>query len=483
MSAASRACALVGCAFLGACAVGPDYLRPGAVAAMPGAFGGPADGWKSAAPRERLPRGDWWTLFRDATLDRLEHDAIQGSQRLKVAAARFAQARATTDVARSGLFPRIGAGVTALSQQDSADRPLAMTGKAAGSGFSYGTFSIPFDLSWEPDLWGRVRRQLESARAREAAEAAELESVQLSLTAEVAADYFALAALDDERRLLSSGVEGYRQALDLVRARKAAGLVSDLDVAQADTALRSAEALLPPNALARARFEHALAALTGQAAPLFHLPEGPTPAAPPEVPQLLPSELLERRPDIAAAERRMASANAGVGLAESAFYPSIRLGATAGVQSIALATLFTAPSILWALGGFVTTPLFDAGQRQAGLATARAAWDEAVARYRETVLNAFAEVEDNLAAQRLLAEEYDRLQAAAAAAHLQEAVARARYGRGLVSYLPVVTAQALALERDRAVVRSRGQRSTAAVALLKSLGGSWEQSPGPERAP
>ena len=467
------AAAFLGPLLLAGCAVGPDYVRPEAAARLPEAFQEAPGHWKTAVPRDHLPRGDWWRVFEDAELDRLERLALEGSQRLRVAEARFAQARASVDVARAGLFPRIGVAATATLQHDSEERPLATTGEAAGKSFTYGNFSIPFDLGWEPDLWGRVRRQAESADARSAAEAGDLESVRLALTAEVAADYFTLRALDEERRLLLTSLEGYRQALELVQARRAAGIVSDLDVAQAETLLRAAEALLPSNALARARFEHALAALTGQPAPLFHLLAGPPPPEPPKLPAVLPSELLERRPDIGAAERRMASANAGIGVAEAAFYPSLRLGAVAGVQSIDAATLLSAPSLLWALGGFLVAPLFDGGQRQANVVIARATWDEAVARYRDVVLTAFAEVEDNLAAQRLLTEEYERLQAAAAAAHVLESIARARYQRGLASYLPVVTAQAVALERDRAVVRSRGQRATAAVALIKSLGGGW----------
>lgn len=478
MSAARWVSAFLLPTFLGGCAVGPEYVRPEAVAEMPSAFVEPSGAWKAAMPRDQQPRGEWWLVFGDAELNRLEGLALEGSQRLKSAEARFAQARASVDVARSGLFPRIGVGATATLQHDSAERPLATTGEAAGKSFTYANYTIPFDLSWEPDLWGRVRRQLESSTARAAAEAADLESVRLSLTAEVAADYFVLRALDDERRLLVKSVQAFRQALEVVQARRKAGLISDLDVAQADTALRTAEALLPPNALARARFEHALAALTGQPAPLFRLPAGPPPPEPPAVPAVLPSELLERRPDIGAAERRMASANATIGVAVAAFYPSIRLGGAGGVQSFDVVSLLSAPSLFWALGSFLVAPLFDGGKRQADVEIAQATWDEAVARYRDTVLMAFAEVEDNLAAQQLLAEEYERLVAAAAAAHLLESIARARYDIGLVSYLPVVTAQAVALERDRAVVRSRGQRATAAVALIKSVGGTWAEPEG-----
>lgn len=473
MTAAWVGAALVGGLALAGCLVGPVYLRPPATEAMPEGFVSGQEAWRAAAPKDALPRGDWWTVFGDADLDRLERQALLDSQRLKAATARLGQARAAADVVRSGLFPRVGVAATATRQHDSEERPLATTGVAAGKGFTYDTFTIPFDLSWEVDLWGRARRQLESARARQAAESAERGAVELALTAEVAADTLAIRTLDDEHRLLVEGLDGLRRALALVEARRAAGLVTDLDVAQADTALRTAEALLPPNRLARARFEHALAVLTGQAAQRFHLAERAESPALPVVPPGLPSDLLERRPDVAASERRMAAANAGIGLAEAAYYPALRLGAVGGVQSTDASALFAAPSVLWALGGALTLPVFQGGQQRAAVAAARGSWDEAVARYRETVLTAFAEVEDNLAAQQLLAEEHERLSAAAASARHQADLALGRYQHGLVTYLPVVTAHGLALERARAVVRSRGQRWTAAVALIKALGGGW----------
>ncbi|GAO01478.1 efflux transporter outer membrane subunit [Anaeromyxobacter sp. PSR-1] len=473
MTASRASWALLALVALTGCMVGPNYVRPVATEPMPESFSGGRDLWKTAAPRDALARGDWWSIFGDAELDRLEALALEGNQRLHAAAARLEQARASADVARSGLFPRIGAGAAASRQHDSEDRPLATTGVAAGKAFTYDNFSVPFDLSWELDLFGRQRRQLEGARARAGSEVAELAAVRLAVTAEVAADYFAARSLDDERTLLVRGVESFRRALDLVQARRKAGLATDLDLAQAETALRSAEALLPPNALTRARFEHALAVLTGQPAPLFHLAEGRNDHEAPLVPPGLPSDLLERRPDVAAAERRMAAANAGIGFAEAAYYPSLRLGATAGTQSIDVSSLFSASSFLWAFGAAASLPVFQGGQQQAAVRAARGAWDEAVARYRDTVLTAFAEVEDNLVAQQLLGEEYERLAAAAAAARLQETLAVQRYEHGLISYLPVVTAQSLAFERDRAVIRSRAQRAAAAVALIKALGGGW----------
>ncbi len=462
---------------LAGCAVGPDYKRPAAVETMPAQYAGATDEWKIAAPAADVPKGAWWEIFGDAELNRLEQQAATANQSLRAAVARFEQARATADVARSGLFPRIGVTGTATRQSDSENRPLATTGKEAGTSFTYNNFSIPFDLSYELDLWGRVRRQLESARATQQAAADDLEAVRLAIAAEVAADYFTLRALDAEKAALTVSVAAYRKSMELTRNRRAGGLVSDLDVAQAETVLQTAEAQLPALTLTRAKFEHALAVLTGQPATLFKLAEQPLDREPPVIPAELPSALLERRPDIAAAERRMAAANASIGVAKAAFFPTVRFNGLAGLQSIDAGTLFNWPSRFWAVGPSLTLPLFEGGQRNANLRSARASYEETVARYRQTVLTAFAEVEDNLAAQRLLAEQYRKELAAWQSARKQFEIAENRYRSGLVSYLPVATAQTAALERERAVVRLRGQQAVAAIALIKSLGGSFAAQP------
>jgi multidrug efflux system outer membrane protein len=459
------------------CAVGPDYHRPVAVTTMPDAYAGASNEWKTATPQAHLPKGAWWEIFGDDELNRLEAMAAGANQQLQAAVARFAQARALADVARSGLFPRIGVGFSASRQRDSVNRPLATTGEAAGKSFTYDNFVLPFDLSYEVDLWGRVRREVESARAAARADAADVEAVRLTIAAEAAADYFTLRALDGEATALSASIEAYHKALELTRNRRAGGLASDLDVAQAETVLKTVESQLPVLVLTRAKFEHALAVLTGQPANLFRLPAVSLDRQPPAIPAGLPSSLLERRPDIAAAERRMAAANAAIGVAKAAFFPVVQFNGLAGFQSIDAGTLFDWPSRLWAVGPSVSLPLFEGGRRRADMRGAQAAYQETVARYRDTVLRAFADVEDNLAAQRLLADQYDQELAALASARKQLEIAQNRYCSGLVSYLHVTTAENMVLERERAVARLRGQRFVAAVALVKSLGGGFIAEP------
>ncbi len=477
-SRAGRAAAALAAALAAAaCAVGPDYHRPEAVASMPKAYTESGRAWKTAAPQAEVPKGPWWEAFGDPELNRLEAEAASANQDIQAAAARFAQARASADVARSGLFPRIGAAFSGLRQHDSPNRPLNSTGEAAGKGFTYDNLTVPFDASYEVDLWGRVRRQIESARASEEAGAADLEGVKLSIAAEVAGDYFTLRSAEAETKALQANIKAYRTALELTRNRRSAGLSSDLDVAQAETVLTSAAAQLPALERTRMQFEHALAVLAGQPAPLFHVEEAPLGEVPKAITPGVPSTLLERRPDISAAERRMAAANASIGVAKSAFFPVLRLSGVAGFQSIESGTLLSAPSQFWAVGPSLALPLFQGGQRRAGVRSAKARYEEAVATYRQTVLKAFAEVEDNLAAQRLLEEQYELEAAAYLSAKRQLALAENRYRGGLASYLQVSSAQSAALEHERTVARLRGQRFVAAVALIKSLGGTLEPRP------
>jgi multidrug efflux system outer membrane protein len=456
-------------AVLSGCAVGPNYQRPEATT-IPEAYTGPSGEWKIATPRAHLPRGNWWEIFGDPELDQLEADAAAANQDLKAAAARFEQARAVADVARSVFFPRLGAAFLPVRQRDSANRPVG--GKP---GETYDSFTVPFDLSYEIDLWGRVRRAVESATAQREASADDVESVRLAIQAEVAADYFTIRALDADKTLLLSSIEVYRKSLALVRNRRAGGMVSDLDVAQAETILKTTEAQLPDNALQRARFEHALAVLTGKNASLFRVEEQPLDLAPLIVPPDLPSDLLERRPDIAAAERRMAAANANIGAATAAFFPTIKFNGLGGFQSADIGMLFDWPSRFWAVGPSLTLPLFQGGQLTANLRQAKAAHEEAVARYRQTVLTAFADVENNLAAEHLLASQYEQVMDALQWARKQLEIADNRYSSGLVTYLEVATAQNTALSTERASARLHGQQLVAVVALIKSLGGGWKE--------
>ncbi|HUI08116.1 MAG TPA: efflux transporter outer membrane subunit [Verrucomicrobiae bacterium] len=456
------------------CAIGPDYRRPQAMATMPAAYAGATNEWKVAEPRAHLPKGNWWEMFGDEELDRLETEATAANQELKAAAARFDEARAIADAARSGLFPHVNLSPSATRQGVSGNRPLNGTAAGSSNTWTYNDFVFPLDLSYEVDLWGRVRRSVESARAQEQANADDLETVKLSIEAEVATDYFTVRALDAEEELLNTSVEVFRKSLELTQNRRAGGIASDLDVAQAETVLKTTQAELPAAMLQRAQFEHALATLTGQPASTFAVTARPLDIAPPVVPPGLPSELLERRPDIAAAERRMAAANAGIGVAKAAFFPTIELNGLAGLESVNAGTLFNWSSRLWSIGPSLTMPIFDAGQNGANLRLARATYQETVANYRQTVLSAFAEVEDNLASQSLLAGQHEAEVDALQAAHKQLAVADNRYRAGLVTFLEVATAENTALSIERTVVQLRGQQLVAAVALVKSLGGGWQ---------
>jgi multidrug efflux system outer membrane protein len=450
------------------CAVGPNYRRPEATT-VPAAYQGPPGEWKVATPSADVPKGRWWELFGDKELDRLEDEAAAANQELKAAAARFAQARALAGVAEAGLFPRVSTTPSAVRQHDSQHRPVG--GKP---GKTYDTLTIPFDASWELDLWGGVRRRIEAATAQGQASAADLQSAALAVQAEVAADYLAVRALDAELALLRSTVEVYRRSLDLMRNRRAGGVATDLDVAQAETALAAAETQIPALALQRIRFQNALAVLTGKNPSLFQLPERPLDIDPPVVPTGIPSELLERRPDVAAAERRMAAANASIGVATAAFYPTLRLSGSAGLQSGTTNNLLELPSRFWAVGPSLSLPIFDGGQLSANLRAVKASYEEAVARYRQTVLAAFGDVETNLAAELLLAEQDEQERVAVQAARKQLEISENRYRAGLVTYLQVAVSQNLALEHERASARLRGQRCAAAVAMVKSLGGTWK---------
>ena len=452
------------------CAVGPDYQRPEAMT-IPAAYTGISDEWKVAVPQAHLPKGDWWGIFGDPELSRLETEAAESNQDLKAAYARFNQARSVGDVARSGFFPRLGGSFQPVEQRDSENRPVG--GKP---GQTYDSYSLPFDLSYEFDLWGRVRRTVESATAQAQAVSDDVESVRLSIQAEVAADYFAIRALDADKAQLLASIEVYRKSLALVRNRRAGGMVSDLDVAQAETVLKTAEAQLPDNALQRAKFEHSLAVLTGKNASLFSLTERPLGLEPLVVPADLPSELLERRPDISAAERRMAAANASIGVAKAAFFPTIKLSGLAGFQSGEMSTLLDWPSRFWAVSPSLTVPLFQGGQLSANLSQTKAAYEETIARYRQTVLSAFADVENNLVAEHLLARQYEEVMAALKAARKQLEIANNRYNAGLVTYLEVATAQNTKLAIERSGMRLRGQQLVATVALIKSLGGGLQVS-------
>jgi len=459
------------------CSVGPNYHQPAALKSEPvsEAFTVPSGGtnnnnteWKVAQPQAQLPRGAWWEIFNDSELNRLETLAATENQSLAAAVARLEESRAQLGIAKADFYPQLSVDPNLSRQRTSAHAPLQ------SGPHTYTTFNVPANLSWEVDLFGRVRREVESARAGYVASADDLESVRLSLQAEVASDYFNLRELDEERRVVADTTETFRRSLELTQNRRKGGIVSDLDVSQAETQLRSTEAELPAIDLQRAQILHALATVCGQSAIRFQLPAGPLTNGIPDVPASLPSELLERRPDIASAERRMAAANAQVGVAVSAFYPRVFIGGLAGFQSIGSDTLFDWPSRVWSIGPSVTLPIFTGGRNRAELAQAKAVYNETIADYRQTVLSAFEEVEDQLAAQNLLATQLEAQSAALAASRHTLDIANNRYKAGVVTYLEVATAQSAELQNERSFVQLEGQRLNAQIGLVKAVGGGWE---------
>ncbi len=468
-------------ALLAGCKVGPDYHRPAPLGtnSMPSSFSGAATNhageWKPAEPRAYLPRGEWWQIFVDGELDRLQRLANSNNQELAAAVARVAQASAEAGVARSGLFPQLQLVPSYTRQRTSFNQP--QSGAAADAAHTYNNFVLPLQAGWEADLWGRIRRQVESVRAQLSASADDLESARLAIQAEVANDYFALRDLGLEYEVVQRTVETYQRSLELTTNRRRGGIATDLDVSQAETQLRTTEAELPLLRLRQAQLLHALGTLCGQVATQFQLDSVRTNLQePPAVPPAFPSELLERRPDVAAAEQRMAAANAQIGVAKGAFYPRVLFNGLAGYQSISSSSWFDWPSRFWSVGPTIELPLFTGGLNRSQLAFAKAAYDETVANYRQIVLGAFQEVEDQLAAQRLLDEQLVAERASLAAAQRTLDIANNRYKSGLVTYLEVAVSQSAELSLERTVVQLQGQKLIATVGLVKALGGGWEAS-------
>jgi multidrug efflux system outer membrane protein len=481
LSIFSLAAGVASVLFLAGCKVGPEYHRPAAVGTntLPATFLGSlttnTTPWKAAEPSAHLPRGAWWRLFEDPELDRIETLATLHNQDVAAALARFDEARASIGIARADLFPQAQFEPMYTRQRTSVNEPS--NGRPAGAAYNFDTFIMQLRVGWEADVWGRIRRQVEAARARLAASAGDVEALKLSLQAELASDYFILRAVDAEYDLLARSAETYRHSLGLTLNRRKGGIASDLDVSQAETQLRSTEAELPPLRLQRSKLLHALATLCGQPATGFDLAATPQLQPSPNVPVALPSELLERRPDLAAAEQRMAAANAEIGVAQSAFYPRLMFNGLGGFQSISASSWFDWPSRFWAVGPSLELPLFTGGRNRAQLEFARASYEETIANYRQTVLLAFQEVEDRLAAQQLLKAMLEAQAAALKAAQRTLEIANNRYKAGLVTYLEVAVAQGSALGIERTVVGLRGQKVVSTVGLIKALGGGWEATP------
>src|SRR5437870_1651622 len=458
-------CAIAG---LAACSVGPNYVRP--PVETPSAYK-EAQGWKQAEPRDEQSRGNWWEVFNDAQLDALVTQVAITNQTIKAAEARVREARALTQAARAAFFPIVTANASATRSGGRAG--VGTSGQTSGARNSY---NVSLDVNWEIDLWGRVRRTVEASEATAEASAADLESAKLSAQAQLAEDYFLLRAQDAQIRLLNDTVGAYERSLQLTRNQYAVGVVGRADVAQAETQLKSTQAQAIDATVQRAQLEHAIAILIGKPPAEFSIAAEIVPTKFPDIPIGVPSALLERRPDIAAAERRAAAANAQIGVAESAFFPSLTLSATGGFQSSVLSHLLSLPSRFWSLGPALAQTVFDAGLRRAQTAQAMATYDENVATYRQTVLGGFQEVEDNLAALRILGQEAAVQAEAVQAARESLAIVTNQYRAGTVNYLAVVVVQATALANERTALNILGRRLTASVALIKALGGGWDSS-------
>jgi len=474
---AGSAVAVIVAAVVAGCSVGPDYVRPPVIA--PDAYKENA-GWKVAEPRDDVLRGKWWQLFGDPTLDALEEQVSLGNQDLVVAEATYRQARALVRQARAAYFPTVTAGVgyTRSRQSDTLGSPSGSSSSSSGTGKTISnqpvsTFQLPIEVAWTPDFWGRVRRAVESGRASAQASAGDLETARLSFQAELAQDYFQLRTLDAQKRLLDDTVAAFTTALQLTRNRRASGVASRVDVVQAETQLKTTQALAIDVGVARAQTEHAIALLLGQPASTFSLPVAPLAITPPPIPVGVPSALLERRPDIAAAERRMAAANAQIGIAVAAYYPTVTLSFSGGLESSSVSQWFTWPSRFWSVGPSITETVYDGGLRKAQTDQARAAFDGSVAAYRQAVLTAFQGVEDNLAALRILEEEARVQDEAVQAAQESVTLTTNQYKAGVVSYLNVITVQTIALNDEITAVQLHGRRMAAAVLLIQALGGGW----------
>lgn len=475
--------------FLSGCAIGPRYQRP--VVPTPPSYkelpkSNTNEVWKVAQPSDAAIRGDWWRLFNDPELDALEDRAGHADQNIAAAVASFLAARALIREAHSQYFPALNASPSVVNARpNQAQFGGLMPQGSSGKGLAVSSFtgySLPFDASWEPDFWGRIRKTVRSDVFAAQASAADLENVRLSDQAELAVDYYELRFQDALKELLDATVNAYRESLDIARSRNKAGLDSDETVAQADAQLKAAQAQDTNAGILRAEYEHAIAVLVGEPPSTFSLPVEPLRANPPAIPVGVPSELLQRRPDIAAAERTVAQANAQIGVAKAAYFPDVLLSASGGLGNTSIVDWFTWPSRFWSIGASVTESVFDAGLRRAAVQQSEASWRQSVANYRETVLTAFEQVEDNLASLRIGSQTIDQQDAAVLAAERSLHEAMVRYRSGVDTYLNVITAQTTLLNDQQTALNFRVQEMLASVQLIKALGGGWSavQIPSPK---
>jgi NodT family efflux transporter outer membrane factor (OMF) lipoprotein len=457
------------------CTVGPKYQKPTAQAPAaykeltPADFG-KTDGWKVAQPSDNVLHGKWWEMFNDPKLNALEDKVNISNQNVQSAMANYMAARALVKEARSQYFPTVTVGPSIVKSRQGAAASLAIT---PGTSTFY---SLPFDATWVPDLWGRVRNQVRANTASAQASAADLENARLTAQAEVAVDYYELRGQDDLKQLLDSTVIAYQESLDLTKVLYETGIDSDEAVAQAETQLETTQAADTNLGILRSQFEHAIAMLVGEPASTFSIPAEPLQSNPPAIPFGVPSQLLERRPDIAANERLMEQANAQIGVAYAAYYPALTLSASLGLESRSFTSWFTWPSRFFSAGPSLSETIYDGGLRRATVMQFRAQYDETVANYRQTVLTAFQQVEDNLASLRILSVEIQQQDTAVASAERNLKIATDRYKLGIDPYLNVITAQTTLLSNRQTDVDLRIQQMTASVQLVEALGGGWDAS-------
>jgi NodT family efflux transporter outer membrane factor (OMF) lipoprotein len=466
--------------FAGGCKVGPNYKTPSAAMApsfnvQPGETPPPAApgvGWKHAQPGDDKLRGKWWETYNDPQLNQLEERVTVSNQNLKAALAQYTQALAAVQQFRANYFPTLSISPNYSRTRVSSNRPVGVP----TIGNPYNDLVASGSATWEPDLWGNIRRTVQAARANAQASNADLANVDLSLRSELAMDYFELRGLDTQKQLLDDTIQEYQRFLELTISRFHGGVATDADVAQAQTQLDQTIAQDIDLGVPRAQFEHAIATLTGQPASTFSLAPAPLTLTLPTVPVGVPSEMLERRPDVAGAERRAAAANEQIGIAIAAYYPQVSLGGSGGFESSRAGNLFQGPSALWSLGGSATELLFDAGRRHALTVEARAGYDVEVANYRQTVLQSFQDVEDQLAALSILNEEAAAQQKTVADAERSLSILTNQYKGGLTIYLQVITAQAIELANRRTAADITTRQFAASVQLVKALGGGWDTS-------
>jgi NodT family efflux transporter outer membrane factor (OMF) lipoprotein len=463
---------------LTACLIGPQYQRPtapvpAAYKELPPAYFKELEGWKVAQPQDDISRGQWWTIFQDPQLNALQEQVDVSNQTLAVAEAQLRGARAAVSVARAALFPIVTAGASVSGARQSLNRP----GVSNPSNATRADYQLPVDASYEIDVWGRIRRNIEANIANAQATAADLETARLSIHAELAVDYFTLHGLDAQKQLLELAVSAFDQALQITVNRYNQGVASLAEVLQARTQVETTRAQAIEVGVQRAQFEHAIAILLGKPPAEFSIPPAPIGIQPPAIPVGLPSELLERRPDIASAERDVAAANEQIGIAQAAFYPTITLTSVVGLESSSLSNLFSWPSAFWSFGSSLVQTVFDAGRRKAITEQAQAAYDATVATYRQTVLTAFQSVEDNLSTLRILEQEAEQQEKAVQAALGALNLAINRYRGGITTFLEVVIAQNAALNAEQVALAISTRRMTASVQLVRALGGGWGAAP------